>query len=124
MTDSERLYRQIRAELDAAKRGSADDIRAAGWSVAVHNDYRVNGLLYTFWLFTQDGRAIKGEGSTDAEALDVVRRILDEVNKKLESAALTSENVTLKAELDAAKARIAELEHQIDRANWGTQWDD
>ncbi|MDE2106740.1 MAG: hypothetical protein KGL39_56520 [Patescibacteria group bacterium] len=35
---------------------TADDVlnelRAAGWSVAVHNDYRFNGKSYTFWLLT------------------------------------------------------------------------
>ena len=46
-----------------------DQIRCAGWVVAVHNDYRLNGIAHTFWLFTKDGRAIKGEGMTDKEAL-------------------------------------------------------
>lgn len=51
-------------------------LRADGWSVAVHNDYRLNGEAHTFWLFTKDGRAVKGEGRTDAEALDAVRAAL------------------------------------------------
>ncbi len=63
-------------DLGAAAEGKADDIRALGWAVAVHNDYRQNGEAYTFWLFTKDGRAIKGEGRTDAEALDQVRAAL------------------------------------------------
>ena len=50
-----------------------DDIRAEGWMVAVHNDYRLRGESYTFWLFTKGDRAVKGEGRTDAEALDIVR---------------------------------------------------
>ena len=53
--------------------GSADDIRALGWAVAVHNDYRLGGIAHTFWLFTKGEIAIKGEGRTDAEALDQVR---------------------------------------------------
>ena len=32
--------------------------------------------------------------------------------------------VELRAELDAAKTRIADLERQIDRAHWGAIWDD
>lgn len=51
----------------------ADDIRSQGWSVAVHNDYRQGGLFYTFWLFTKDGQCIRGEGRTDAEALNFIR---------------------------------------------------
>ena len=56
--------------------GTADDIRAQGWVVAVHNDYRLNGEAHTFWLFTKGERAIKGEGRTDAAALDIVRAAL------------------------------------------------
>jgi hypothetical protein len=48
-----------------------EDIRGRGWSVAVHNDYRLHGQRHTFWLFTCDGRTlcVKGEGRTDEEAL-------------------------------------------------------
>lgn len=44
-------------------------LRAAGWMVAVHNDYRQDGKLMTFWLFVRESVAVKGEGYTDAEAL-------------------------------------------------------
>lgn len=52
---------------------SPDDIRAAGWGVAIHNDYRLGGLHNTFWLFVKDGFAMKGEGMSDAAALNEVR---------------------------------------------------
>ena len=55
---------------------SPDDLRNLGWSVAVHNDYRIHGEHYTFWLFTKDGRAIKGEGRTDIDALNQIRTAL------------------------------------------------
>lgn len=68
-----------------AERANANDLRAAGLTVAVHNDYRQAGKNWTFWLFTakHDGQtiAINGEGNTDTEALDQVRgqwaRIID-----------------------------------------------
>lgn len=45
-------------------------LRSEGWMVAIHNDYRINGEAMTFWLFTHpDGRWVKGEGKTDAEAV-------------------------------------------------------
>lgn len=48
----------------------AELLRQSGWSVAVHNDYRLNGLAHTFWLWTHpNGRWIKGEGLTDKAAL-------------------------------------------------------
>lgn len=48
-----------------------EKLKSAGWSVAVHNDYRLNGEAFTFWLFTHPaGVWIRGEGRTDAEALD------------------------------------------------------
>lgn len=54
--------------------GLVEALRADGWSVAVHNDYRQDGEPHTFWLFTHpDGRWIKGEGRTDAEALEAAR---------------------------------------------------
>jgi hypothetical protein len=58
--------------------GSADDLREACLTVAVHNDYRLDGLSMTFWLMTWQPRqgpgvAFKGEGRTDAEALDQIR---------------------------------------------------
>ena len=52
---------------------SPDDIRAEGWMVAAHNDYKLNGRGYTFWLFTRDDRCVKGEGKTDAAALNEIR---------------------------------------------------
>lgn len=53
------------------------ELRDKGLMVAVHNDYRLNGERHTFWLFTTpDGRAIKGEGRTDEEALSQVRAAL------------------------------------------------
>lgn len=62
---------------------NADDLRAKGGMVAVHNDYRLNGQSYTFWQMTFpigpefNGKktliALIGEGKTDAEALDAIR---------------------------------------------------
>lgn len=55
---------------------SPADIRAAGWMVAVHNDYTQDGVWNTFWLFTKGDRCVKGEGRSDGEALNEVRRQL------------------------------------------------
>lgn len=57
---------------------TAEALRARGWMVAVHNDYRLKGESYTFWLFTKDNRCAKGEGRTDREAL---ARVVDEINR-------------------------------------------
>lgn len=61
------------AEHDITDRAVAarEWLRQEGWSVAVHNDYRLDGEAYTFWLWTHpNGRYVKGEGRTDAQALD------------------------------------------------------
>lgn len=59
---------------DETALSGVDQLRANGWTVAVHNDYRLNGKPYTFWLWTHpDGRYVKGEGLTDDEALRQVR---------------------------------------------------
>lgn len=65
--------REMNKSLQAS---SPDDIRQAGWMVAIHNDYRQDGELCTFWLFTKGDRAVKGEGTTDAVALNKVRKRL------------------------------------------------
>lgn len=65
--------RAEQAELHLAQPGLPDDIRGEGWAVAVHNDYRLKGVHHTFWLFTKGDRNVKGEGHSDAEALNAVR---------------------------------------------------
>ena len=68
MTDT-----QVMAALEPTQ-ADRDALHKAGWRVAVHNDYRLNGEDHTFWLFTHpNGRWIKGEGRTDAEALSQCR---------------------------------------------------
>lgn len=66
------FFRSVNARLP-------DDIRGLGWTVAVHNDYRLNGENCTFWLFTKGEQAVKGEGRTDVEALNQVRMRLREI---------------------------------------------
>jgi hypothetical protein len=44
-------------------------LHAMGWMVAVHNDYRLNGKLHCFWLFTKGEQCVKGEGEDNYSAL-------------------------------------------------------
>lgn len=45
-------------------------LRHGGWRVAVHNDYRMHGQDWTFWLLTHpSGVWAKGEGVSDGLAL-------------------------------------------------------
>lgn len=67
----------LNAHNSLVARSTADDIREAGWAVAVHNDYRQGGVPMTFWLFTKGNVCVKGEGKTDAEALDQIRAQLE-----------------------------------------------
>jgi len=51
-----------------------DALRRNGWMVAVHNDYRLDGVSHTFYLFTHPaGIWAKGEAETDVVALDRAR---------------------------------------------------
>ena len=57
-------------EADAAPTRALARLRAAGWTVGVHNDYRLGGVAHTFWLMTHtDGTFMREEGTTDAGAL-------------------------------------------------------
>lgn len=60
------------------------EIRSRGWLVAVHNDYRLGGEFHTFWLFTSEDRAVKGEGRSDVEAL---AQVLEQIKEKAPSSA-------------------------------------
>ena len=51
--------------------GLLKHLRRKGWTVAVHNDYRLDGVMKTFWLWEKDGRCVKGEALTDYAALVV-----------------------------------------------------
>lgn len=73
---SEAALKRVRDRLAKPDTGRPDDIRAAGWAVAVHNDYRLAGAAHTFWLFTKGDHCIKGEGLTDADALNQIRAAL------------------------------------------------
>lgn len=58
-------------------------LRAKGWMVGVHNDYRLDKKTYTFWLFTKENVCIKGEAETDAEALVICTNQIDKYEKSL-----------------------------------------
>jgi hypothetical protein len=61
-------WRMHSTEIERLRESNADDIRALGWAVAVHNDYWQDGKS-----LTKDGHAVKGEGPTDCDALNAVR---------------------------------------------------
>ena len=61
-------------------------LRDMGWSIAIHNDYKLNGLPYTLWLFTHpSGHWVKGEGATDEELsarADEVKGLKDHLSQR------------------------------------------
>jgi hypothetical protein len=57
-------------------------LRANGWCVAVHNDYRKDGTTCTFWLLVDsEGWTVKGEGLSDAQAFNQIILQLPEVEQ-------------------------------------------
>lgn len=94
----------------------ADALRAAGWSVAVHNDYRLKGEAHTFWLWTHpDGRWVKGEGRTDDEALSQCLSATQPDTGKVEAGGV---------EREAVAAIAAERQRQVDVEGWSEGHDD
>ena len=79
LADLRAANESIRFGLD----GSPFDIRGQGWDVAVHNDYTLDGRPHTFWLFTKGDRCAKGEGQTDADALNEVREEVMRIEREL-----------------------------------------
>jgi hypothetical protein len=86
---------------------SPTDIREAGWMVAVHNDYYQAGVLHTFWLFSRGNFCVKGEGRTDAEALDEVRARINQADAK-GAAFKTFEGVVKYTSEDGGKALVSD----------------
>lgn len=80
------LYRDYVRELadkpDVFDESNPKDLRDKGWMVAVHNDYRQDGKLHTFWCFTKGDLQTKGEGLSDAAALNEVRRRVAQLELK------------------------------------------
>lgn len=63
-----------------------DALRARGWMVAVHNDYRLNGTRFTFWLMSKGMFCAMGEGLTDADAIEELRFAVDRVEQEIRNA--------------------------------------
>ncbi len=63
-------------QIEQLKKASPDDIRDQGWAVAVHNDYNTGGERHTFWGFTKGSQWVRGEGKSDGEALEEVRKAI------------------------------------------------
>lgn len=53
-------------------------IRRLGWTVAVHNDYRLDGRNHTYWLFTKGEQCRQAECPVEdeAKALSALRKRL------------------------------------------------
>jgi hypothetical protein len=70
------ILRLDKAKMDTKKRSLTSMLRLlreAGWMVAVHNDYRQDGKLFTFWMFTHTcGKFLKGEAERDEDAVGLV----------------------------------------------------
>ena len=104
------------------ERETAEAMHEAGWSVAVHNDYRLNGRRMTFWLWTHpSGRWLKGEGQTDDEALAQCVAALRNAAKPLiakarEAVELRVENAILRADLARLKATLESIRQKLSYA--------
>lgn len=84
--------------------------------MAVHNDYRVAGQAHTFWLMTHpSGRWLKGEGVTDATALDQIRAVLSKDEERFKP----SKGCNRHEDCDAAEA-IATVEGKPERYGPGS----
>lgn len=69
---------RLQARVAELESGCVDDLRQRGWAVAAHNDYQQDGKACTFWLLTRGSIAIKGEGLSNAAALNQIRAALQQ----------------------------------------------
>lgn len=91
-------------------------IRSMGWSVAVHNDYRLGGEQFTFWLFTENNghRWIKGEARTDLEALQFVLSEIVASPVRVEDAQVRERTEYMAEELNFIRELLRGAQIEID----------
>jgi hypothetical protein len=77
----------VRASIGVVAPHLVDEIRAAGWTVAAHADFAVLRATRTFWIFTKGGHVVRGEGTTDREALERVAREIMAIEARDDEAA-------------------------------------
>jgi hypothetical protein len=84
VSSGEEIETQLSKDVQAERLSSTDSMLASlrdkGWVVAVHNDYKLGGVLHTFYLFTKGAFAAKGEGKTDIEALERVLEATEQID--------------------------------------------
>ncbi|WP_428988192.1 hypothetical protein [Methylocapsa aurea] len=106
ITEEEKGYARGLRDAGYQAEASPEDLRARGWTVAVHNDYRLDGVPHTFWLLTSGTRCVKGEARSDAVALNLCRAAIDKIDADdcLKAAELKQSNCPPTLE-EALKAR-------------------
>lgn len=76
---TEELWRLTEAAFASTKdrlQSTPADLRAKGFRVVAHNDYHVERGFRTYWAITtrHGGECFIGEGGSDEEALDIIRK--------------------------------------------------
>ena len=67
---------RLASEVARLRQAIPDDLRAAGWCLAVHSDHQLGDEAHTSWVFIKGDRCLTGKGRTDAEALEQARELL------------------------------------------------
>jgi hypothetical protein len=120
------------------ERNDMNDLRKDGWKIAAHNDYHTDEGDFTFYLLTGEidaglsaldvTIAIKGEGRSDAAALDAAREAAKVAREFVEHWQLLSglghepelsqirrqQRNDAKARLDALLPELQALKRQVD----------
>ena len=67
---------RLATEVERLRQATPDDLRAAGWCLAVHSDHQLGDEAHTSWVFIKGDRCLTGKGRTDTEALEQAREAL------------------------------------------------
>jgi len=98
-----------------SKMSALESLYDQGWVVAVHNDYRLNGGLFTFWGFTRGNEWIKGEGISDEEAQEKARDAAYELDVLTNSQELKIS--AMQAKIDVLFIQMKNMNIHIDEAS-------
>ena len=91
-----------------------DDLRAAGWSVAGHEDSVEDGIQMTTWRVTKSidsvSQSIYGDGESDAEALNKIREHLKDREQNKEFYARSDARLVRRPRGESSKSKQGVLD--------------
>lgn len=80
--------------LPAHNPADSSDIRSAGWTVELHREYWELGHKMILWLFSNGATLVRGEGPSEADALENARHQIEKLQRMGHSIPAPAETIS------------------------------